>query len=47
MSTSLSKNTSYLILGDNPGPSKLAKAKILGVETISLENLIIKFNLDF
>tara|TARA_A100001011_G_scaffold400450_1_gene515095 strand:- start:9610 stop:11607 length:1998 start_codon:yes stop_codon:yes gene_type:complete len=47
VSTSLSKNTSYLILGDNPGPSKLAKAKILGVETISLENLIIKFNLDF
>ena len=47
VSKSLSKNTSYLILGDNPGPSKLSKAKILGVETISLENLINKFNLDF
>ena len=47
VSSSLSKNTSYLILGNNPGPSKLSKAKILGVETISLENLINKFNLDF
>ena len=47
VSSSLSKNTSYLILGDNPGPSKLSKAKILGVETISLQNLINKFNLDF
>ena len=47
VSSSLSKNTSYLILGDNPGPSKLSKAKILDVETISLQNLINKFNLDF
>ena len=47
VSSSLSKNTSYLILGDNPGPSKLSKAKILGVKTISLQNLINKFNLDF
>ena len=47
VSSSLSKNTSYLILGDNPGPSKLSKAKILGVETITLQNLINKFNLDF
>ena len=47
VSSSLSKNTSYLILGNNPGPSKLSKAKILGVETISLQNLINKFNLDF
>ncbi len=47
VSSSLSKNTSYLILGDNPGPSKLSKAKILGVETIGLQNLINKFNLDF
>ena len=44
MSSSLSKNTTYLILGNNPGPSKLSKAKILGVETISLQNLINKFN---
>ena len=47
VSSSLSKNTSYLIFGDNPGPSKLSKAKILGVKTISLQNLINKFNLDF
>ena len=47
VSSSLSKNTTYLILGNNPGPSKLSKAKILGVETISLQNLINKFNLDF
>ena len=47
VSSSLSINTSYLILGNNPGPSKLSKAKILGVETISLQNLINKFNLDF
>ncbi len=47
VSSSLSKNTSYLILGDNPGPSKLSKAKILGVEIIGLQNLINKFNLDF
>ena len=47
VSSSLSKNTSYLIFGNNPGPSKLSKAKILGVKTISLQNLINKFNLDF
>ena len=47
VSSSLSKNTSYLLLGENPGPSKLSKAKTLGVETIDLQNLINKFNLDF
>ena len=33
MSTSVSKNTDYLIYGSKPG-SKLEKAKTLGVQTL-------------
>lgn len=39
VSSSVSKNTDYLVVGEDPG-SKLAKAKVLGVKTISYEELI-------
>lgn len=39
VSSSVSKNTDYLVVGEDPG-SKLAKAKALGVKTISYEELI-------
>jgi DNA ligase (NAD+) len=39
VSKSLSKKTSYLVLGDLPG-SKLKKAQSLGIETLSYEGLI-------
>lgn len=34
VSSSISKKTSYIVAGENMGPSKLAKAKNLGVEII-------------
>ncbi|MGH9194663.1 MAG: helix-hairpin-helix domain-containing protein, partial [Acidimicrobiia bacterium] len=39
VSSSVSKKTSYLLLGENPG-SKLSKAQELGVEQISEERLL-------
>jgi len=36
-STSISKNTSYLIAGENMGPSKKEKAEKLGIKVITLE----------
>ncbi len=35
VSTSISKNTNYIVAGDNMGPSKKAKAESLGVSIIS------------
>ena len=39
MVSSISKNLSYLIVGDNMGPAKLEKALKLGVKMISLQEL--------
>lgn len=41
----VSKKTTYLITGDKPGGSKVAKAKEIGVEIISEEDFIKKFNI--
>jgi len=41
----VSKKTSYLITGEKPGGSKLAKARELGVEVISEEDFIRKYNI--
>lgn len=40
VSSSISKKTSYVIAGDNMGPSKLAKAQDLGIEIISEQKFI-------
>ena len=42
-SSSVSKNTSYLLLGANPG-SKLDKAQSLGIPTITIEELQQRLN---
>ena len=39
VTTSVSKNTDYLIVGENPG-SKLSKADSLGIEKINDEGLL-------
>lgn len=41
----VSKKTTYLITGDKPGGSKLAKARDLGVEIISEADFIAKYNI--
>ena len=41
----VSKKTTYLITGDKPGGSKVAKAKQLGIEIISEEDFIAKFSI--
>ncbi|MCS7189760.1 MAG: BRCT domain-containing protein, partial [Bacteroidia bacterium] len=35
----ITKKLDYLVVGDNPGPTKLEKAKKLGVRQISLKEL--------
>jgi DNA ligase (NAD+) len=42
VSASISKKTTYIIAGDNMGPSKLTKAQDLGIEIISEQNFIDK-----
>ena len=41
----VSKKTTYLITGDKPGGSKVAKAKQLGIEIISEEDFIAKYGI--
>lgn len=38
--TSVSKNTSFVVAGDNPGDSKIAKAEKLGIPVISQNDLM-------
>ena len=40
VSSSISKKTTYIVAGDNMGPSKLAKAETLGIAIISEQNFI-------
>ncbi|MCH3885647.1 MULTISPECIES: NAD-dependent DNA ligase LigA [Tenacibaculum] len=41
VSSSISKKTSFIVAGDNMGPSKLTKAQDLGVEIISEQDFIV------
>ena len=38
--TSLSKKTNFLVIGEQPGPSKLQKAKRMGIEVLTEEQLM-------
>jgi len=40
LTKSLSKNTSFVVLGANAGPTKLKKIEDLGIETLSHEELV-------
>jgi len=40
VSSSISKKTSYIVAGDNMGPSKLAKAEKLNIPIISEQDFI-------
>ena len=44
--SSISKNTSFVLAGDNMGPSKLEKAQSLGVEILSEEDFLQRYGLD-
>jgi DNA ligase (NAD+) len=44
LSSSISKKTNFIVAGDNMGPSKLTKAKDLGIEIISEQDFIDKIN---
>jgi DNA polymerase-3 subunit epsilon len=40
VNTSISKNTDFVIVGNNPGPSKMEKITVLGVPIISEEDFL-------
>lgn len=40
ITSDVSKKTRYLVAGNNPGQSKMKKAKVWGIEVISLEKLL-------
>ena len=42
VSSSISSKTNFLVAGDKMGPSKLAKAKTLGVQIISENDFLLK-----
>ena len=44
VSSSISKKTNFIIAGDNMGPSKLTKAKDLGIPIISEQDFIDKIS---
>ena len=44
VSSSISKKTSFIVAGDNMGPTKLVKAQDLGIEIISEQDLIDKIS---
>lgn len=44
-SSSLSKKTTYLLIGDKPGPDKMAKAKQLGIKIIEENEFYQSYNL--
>ena len=46
ISSSISKNTNYLIKGENAGPSKLSKADKLNVDILSIDEFKNKYNLN-
>jgi DNA ligase (NAD+) len=46
VSQSISKNTTYLLVGDKAG-SKLEKAQKLGINVLTLEDFVTKFNISF
>ena len=46
ISSSLSKNTNFLIKGENAGPSKLSKADKLTVDILSIDEFKNKYNLN-
>ena len=42
---SVSKKTDYLVVGENPGPSKVSKAQSMGVVIIKEDDFIAKMNI--